>query len=229
MVEVKVVSVDASIGCGKTTLINEIMKYNDNNTDNVHFQLVPEPVDLWMKTMVGDIDILSAFYKDTKSTALPFQLVALLTRKIRFDQEMANSIKFSEETGKRVIMITERTIHSDKHIFAKMLHKSNNINDAGIVAYNMWNDYYAKDSPVDKVIYINIPPEVCHERIKLRARPGEEVIPLKYLIDCQTAHDEFFDDVLSKMDCITIDTFRCLKDTDEYKQLIDDVIKFILK
>lgn len=221
---IKVVSVDASIGAGKTTLITELMK---REIPGVKLLLASEPVDLWMKTKVGDDDILTAFYKNKRDIALPFQLIALLTRKIKFDEIMKEAKSIASETGDKVIIVTERTIHSDRHIFAKMLHDSGDINDAGIVAYNMWNDYYVKDSPVDKTVYINVSPIVCHERISKRARNGESVIPIEYLEDCQKAHDDFYENVISKTDCIVVDTTNIPKETDSYTKLIDDVVSFI--
>lgn len=222
---VKVVSLESNLACGKSTLMSELMK-RPVSGDYVLI-LIPEPVKLWMDIKVGDDNILTAFYKNKSEVALPFQLIALLTRKKLFDKEMARAKKIAENRGKKVILVTERTVHSDKHIFAKMLHHSGEINDAGIVAYNMWNDHFSKDSPVDSVIYINIPPEICHKRLLERARPGEDVISLEYLKTCQDAHDVFYNEVLSKMDCMTIDTSNILKDTDEYDKLVDSVIEFI--
>lgn len=221
---IKVVSVDASIGAGKSTLIKELM---NREIPNVYLLLAPEPVDLWEKTMIDGDNILVAFYKNKKEVALPFQLVALLTRKIKFDQVMREAIDITSNTGRKVIIVTERTIHSDRHIFAKMLHDSGDINNAGIVAYNMWNDHFSKDSPVDKTIYINVSPETCHQRITKRAREGESIIPIEYLVKCQEAHDQFYDEVMSQSECMIIDTTYIPNGTQEYDKLVDDVVAFI--
>lgn len=223
---IKVVSCEANIGCGKTTLINEIMK--KERPSYIHLILVPEPVDLWMNIKVGDKDILSAFYANKKEVALPFQLIALITRKQRFDIEMEKAKQIVKETGKNVILITERTIHSDRHIFANMLHKSGDINEAGIVAYNLWNDNFVKDLHIDKTVYINTNPQTCHKRIIKRSRPGEDVIPLTYLEECQRTHDDFYSNVISKMDNMIIDTSDVEKDTKEYEKLVDDVYTYII-
>lgn len=223
---INVISVDASIGAGKTTLINELMK---RNIPGVHFELASEPVDLWMNIKVGDDNILTAFYKDKKEVALPFQLIALLTRKQKFDEVMTRAKEIVETTNKTVYIITERTIHSDRYIFAKMLHQSGDINEAGIVAYGLWNDYFASESSISKTVYINISPDVCHQRISERARPGEDVIPLDYLKQCQKVHDEYYDEFLSKTDCLVLDNTLIPKDTTLYTEMVDDVVAFIVK
>lgn len=222
---IKVVSFEASIGAGKTTLINEIMK---KQVFGVKILLACEPVDLWMNIMVGEDNILTAFYKNKKDVALPFQLIALLTRKLKFEEVMKKAKDIVSSTGENVIIITERTINSDRHIFAKMLHESGDINDSGILAYNLWNDTFMSQYQLDKSIYINVSPETCHERISKRAREGEDVIPIEYLRTCQAAHDNFYKDVLSKGDCMVIDTTNIIKETSSYHQLVEDVFSYII-
>lgn len=224
-----VVSVESDIAAGKTTFINTMILRPHDVNSNFIFMVVPEPVDQWKKIMIGDVDILTEFYKNMKETALPFQLVALLTRKLLFDQKMKEAKETETSTGKTVILITERTIHSDRHIFAKMLHDDEFINDAGIVAYNMWNDEFSKGANVDKILYFTTPPEVCYQRVRSRNRPGEEGITLEYLKKCQEAHDSFYEEVISKSDHIMFDTSNILTNTTEYDEMVNTVIEYFTK
>lgn len=220
---VVIVSIEANIAAGKTTLIENLLKKDHHN---VIFHLVPEPVDTWKKIMIGNCDALTKFYNDMHGTALPFQLIALLTRKQLFDLEYEKAKKIAEETGKKVILISERTILSDKHIFARMLHESGFINESGIVAYNMWNEHFAKELPVDKIVYINTSPAVCYERVHFRNRGGEETISFDYLNTCHQAHQRFYDEIITNMDHKIIDTSNIFLETEEYLKLVDSVIDY---
>lgn len=219
---VRVISLEASIGAGKTTIINKLMKRNQGN-----YILIPEPVEDWKNIMIGDQNILEAFYNDMKSVALPFQLIALITRRELFIKKIKEAEELEKQIGKEVILITERTVHSDRYIFANMLYKDGMISEAGIIAYNMWNDIFSKEAEINKTIYINVPPEVCYERVKIRNRKGEDKISLSYLRECQHAHNEFYKKHISKQDHIVIDTSGIIVGTVEYEELLNRLIEYI--
>ena len=221
---VKVISFESNISCGKSTLIENVIKAV---VDDPRYMVVPEPVDQWKTIMVNDQNILEAFYNDMATVALPFQLIALITRRQLFLEKIKEAEKIESETGKEVILITERTITSDRYIFAKMLNKDGFISDAGMVAYNLWNDIFSKEISTDKIIYINIPPEICLERVRQRNRKGEDKITLEYLQDCQNAHDEFYEDHIRHSDHKVVDTTIALLGTKEYDDLIRDIIDYI--
>jgi deoxyadenosine/deoxycytidine kinase len=92
------------------------------------------------------------------------------------------------------VIITERSLYTDKHVFAKMLHDQGKIEDVCYQIYLTWFDEFAKDFPINYSVYVNTDPEKCYERIHKRAREGEEVIPLAYLKDCHNYHEEFLDE-----------------------------------
>mgnify|MGYP006198368099 FL=1 len=46
--------------------------------------------------------------------------------------------------------------------------------------------------PIGAIVYIKASPEVCLERVNIRAREGEN-IPLEYLKECDKYHDEWID------------------------------------
>ena len=219
---VKIISIEADIGAGKTTLINSLIERHEGN-----YILIPEPVDQWKTIMIGDQNILEAFYNDMVTVALPFQLIALITRRELFVKKMKEAEELEKTTGKEVYLISERTVHSDKYIFAKMLYKDGFISEPGIIAYNMWNDIFSKEAIIDKTIYINTPPEVCFERIKIRNRQGEDKITLEYLRECQKAHDDFYEEHISKNDHVVIDTSGILVGTIEYDNLLNSLIAYI--
>jgi deoxyadenosine/deoxycytidine kinase len=221
---VKLISFEASISAGKTTLINEIFK---KMCGNVNFILVEEPVDEWKKIIIDGKDILNAFYSDMINVAFPFQLIALLTRRNLIKNKIEEAIKIEIETGKEVYLITERTVHSDRYIFAKMLHNDGFINNIQMKTYEMWNDEFSREIKVNKFIYLTTSPEVCLKRIKERNRLGEDKITIEYLIECQKYHDDFYENFMSKIDNKIFNTEIVKIGSNEYNILIDEIIEYI--
>lgn len=219
---VKVISIEGSIGAGKSTLIDGLIKRHENN-----FILIPEPVEEWKSIMIGDKNILECFYQDMKNVALPFQLIALITRRQIFNQKLEEAKNLEKELGSEVYLITERTVFSDKHIFANMLHSDGFITDVGMVAYDMWNKIFSEECKIYKTIYLTTEPDVCMKRIKIRNRKGEDKITLEYLEECQRAHDKFYDEHLSKTDCMSFTTENSDIGTSSYEELLEHVISYI--
>ena len=87
------------------------------------------------------------------------------------------------------IIITERSLFTDKLVFAKMLFESGKIEDVNYQIYLKWFDSFAVECPVHKIIYVKATPEICHFRISKRLRTGEEGIPLQYLKECELYHE----------------------------------------
>ena len=92
------------------------------------------------------------------------------------------------------IIITERSLYTDKHVFAKMLYDQGKIEDVCYQIYLNMFEEFVNDFPISYFVYVNTNPDKCYERIHKRARDGEEVIPLTYLTDCHNYHEEFLDE-----------------------------------
>jgi deoxyadenosine/deoxycytidine kinase len=118
--------------------------------------------------------------------------LAILRESVR--DIMGKIHKQSSCENNKYIIITERSLYTDKYVFAKMLYDQGKIEDVKYQIYLNWFDEFAKDFPVNDVIYVNTDPEKCYERIHKRARVGEEVIPLAYLKSCHEYHNSFLDE-----------------------------------
>ena len=101
------------------------------------------------------------------------------------------------------VFISERSLFTDKFVFAKMLFDSGNIELINYKIYLKWFDTFADDFPVSKIIYVNTEPEICHQRIVKRSRTGESNIPLDYLQNCHKYHTNMLDTTSS--DCVCKD------------------------
>jgi len=183
----RLISIDGNIGSGKSTLLKELQRiYSDN--PNIIF--LKEPVEEWDKIRDNHgVTMLEKFYSDQTRYSFPFQMMAFISR--------LSILKKAMSENKNSIIITERSLLTDKCVFAKMLYDSGKIEDVNYQIYLKWFDEFSKDFPVDHIIYVRAYPEICHERIAMRSRIGEDVIALEYLQDCHNYHEDF----LGQLDC----------------------------
>jgi len=179
----QIITIEGNIGSGKSTLLAHLKeKYKD--APNILF--LREPVDEWenIKDENGTT-MLQKFYSDQKTYAFSFQLMAYISR--------LSLLKEAVKNNPDAIIITERSLTTDKMVFAKMLYDNGNIEDVNYQIYLKWFECFACEYPIKKVIYVNSSPEICHQRIHERARLGESVIPLEYLNACHKYHKEMIE------------------------------------
>ena len=180
-----IVSIEGNIGSGKTTLIHELEKKLANMTSGKKYVFLREPLDIWNSIIDSKTDenILQKYYKEPTQYALAFQIMAYMT----FHQRLVDAIKDADED---TVIICERSLESSRNIFAKMLHEQDIIDD---VNYQILEMFYEKMEliPVDAIIYLNTDVKTNIERIKKRARPGEENITLEYLENCRKNHEDW--------------------------------------
>lgn len=168
------ISLDGNIGAGKSTLLNKL-----RTLPNV--KVIDEPVGVWEMYVNNGKNLLELFYEDQKRWAYTFQNAAIITRL----QNIQNTIKENPEYD---IFITERSILTDKYVFADMLHNTGTMNDLEWSLYNTWFNTYGKDVTVHGVVWLDVCPDTCMERIHARNRKGEEDIPLDYLHALEKQH-----------------------------------------
>lgn len=176
-----IISIEGNIGSGKSTLLAELIrKYSVSNPKKIVF--LKEPVDEWetIKDENG-LTMLEKFYSDQAKYSFPFQMMAYISR--------LALLKKTIDENSDAIIITERSLSTDRHIFAKMLYDNGKIEDVNYQIYLKWFDTFSKDFPIEKIIYVKTDPEICHERILKRSRLGEHIIPQEYLESCNDYHD----------------------------------------
>jgi len=173
----RIYSIEGNIGAGKTTILEKIESLN-----NPKICVVREPVDAW--TSIRDSNgenILEKFYKDPKSYSFPFQVLAFNTRL----NTLKNALK---ENSHCEVILCERSLHADGYIFAKMLYDDGFIDE---ISYRIYEKMYSngiEEFPLSGVIYLDVEPEICAERILKRGRMGEENIKMDYLQRCHEYH-----------------------------------------
>jgi deoxyadenosine/deoxycytidine kinase len=203
---VKIFSVEGNIGSGKSTIV----KYLKDNLIIPGYSIVflQEPVELWntIKDLDG-INIIQRYYADQKKYSFAFQMMAYISRLSQIKKVLA-------ESSKNTIIITERCLHTDFNIFAKMLYRSGMISTIEYRIYKLWFDEFIDFSYITSFIYITTPPDICFERISLRSRKGEDLIPIEYLTECDRFHHIWLDpkERLELESTLNITTVNSIKD-----------------
>ena len=122
-----IISIEGNIGSGKSTLLKNLQeKFQDRN-----YVFVKEPVDLW--EYVTDEEgktILENFYKEPTKYSFAFQMMAFTTR-------MSVLKKAVSENPDAEVIICERSIEADRHVFAQMLYDDKLMNK---MEYKIYTD-----------------------------------------------------------------------------------------
>ncbi len=172
-------SVEGNIGSGKSTLVENLRRQFGDIQD---ICFLDEPVDEWEKIKdSNDKTMLEKYYADQEKYAFSFQMMAYISRLVRLRHAVRNNYR---------VIVTERSVFTDKMVFAAMLHDSGKIEDVNYAIYTRWFDEFLQDVPPIRLVYVKTDPAVAKSRVDNRARQGE-TIPLEYLEDCHNYHERW--------------------------------------
>lgn len=193
-----IVSFDGNIGSGKSTTCYEYEEYikrrmtcDATATDTVFPAItsieevcfLDEPVELWNQVCDKDgVNIITNLYKDTRANAFKFQMMAYISRLALLRKAVKNP--------KIKLIITERSVETDRNVFAKMLYDTGDISHDEFQIYTLWFDEFLTDVPLSGIVYIHASPDICLQRIAKRARAGES-IQLDYIERCHQYHEDW--------------------------------------
>ena len=154
------ISIEGNIGSGKSTILKIIRENFPELT------ILDEPLSEWQN--VGDkkdINLLGLYYQDPARWGFTFQIYAFMSRLTKWTE-------YSKLSGGG-IRISERSLLSDRYIFASIMRDSNILDEAEHEIYlNFYDNLVKMNDIVDLhgVIYIQCPAEICAQRIKERSR-----------------------------------------------------------
>jgi len=195
-----IISFDGNIGSGKSTTCEEYEQYLRNEIDtSVGREKAPlfpnitsfeeevcfldEPVALWNEVCdEHGVNILTNLYKNIRANAFKFQMMAYISR--------LSLLRKAVKDPKIKLIITERSVETDRNVFAKMLYDAGDISHDEFQIYTMWFDEFLTDVPLGGIVYIHASPDVCLERIHKRARSGE-TIQADYIERCHQYHEDW--------------------------------------
>ena len=174
-----IITIEGNIGSGKSTLVDNLEKaFIDDNT--VCF--LQEPVEIWNNIKDKDgKNMIEKYYSNQEKYAFSFQMMAYISRLTLLREAIKKNPK---------VIITERSIFTDKNVFASMLYDDNKIEDVEYTIYRQWFDEFLKDIPHISTIYVRTTPDIAKQRVDMRARKGE-TIPLDYLKLCHDYHEKW--------------------------------------
>lgn len=204
------VLVEGNIGCGKTTFLQHFAQFSQVN-------VLKEPVERWRN--LNGHNLLQLMYEDPHRWSMPFQSFVQLTM---LDQHL--------HTSHQPIKLMERSIFSARYCFVENLYKSGKLHGSEFEALSHWFDFLTSspdlDLKVDLIIYLRTQPEKALERVKARARGEETCIPLAYLTELHTLHEDW---LLGRhfplpAPVIVIDANKELSDMQEEYIKLEDVI-----
>ena len=175
----KLITIQGNIGSGKSTIVRELKKKYGDNEDICFIQ---EPVDIWNTIRdENDNPILTLYYENQKEYAFSFQMMAYISRLKILKEAVDKGFKY---------IVSERSLDTDKYVFAKMLYDEKKIKHVEYQIYLKWFDEFKTLFEEENIVYVRTYPVVACERVNKRAREGEN-IPLEYLENCHKYHEDW--------------------------------------
>jgi deoxyadenosine/deoxycytidine kinase len=180
-----IISFDGNIGSGKSSVMKYFEQYFEKycNLKTYHYKVcfLQEPVSVW-ENIIDKNDgknVIEKFYENNEKYGFAFQMMAYISRLSLLKEALNKNYD---------IIFTERSVFTDRNVFAKMLYDSKKINEIEYQIYNKWFDEFSNTIKKNKTVYIRTTPHTSERRIKKRARTGED-IPLEYIQNCHYYHD----------------------------------------
>jgi len=179
-----IVFVEGNIASGKSTLLDNLPNLNNSKRFG-KVQVIKEPLDKWKNLSDSEgTNILKHFYMNMERFAYSFQSFAFLSR-----------VKLLEQIeGDSDYIFVERSIWSDKEIFAKNCYEQQIMSEIEWVLYNKWFSWMEKTaSPTEmSFVYLQTSPTVSKQRMDKRNRQEENSVTLEYLSQIHQKHQEWF-------------------------------------
>uniref|UniRef100_A0A8B9VSE2 Deoxynucleoside kinase domain-containing protein n=3 Tax=Anatinae TaxID=2068716 RepID=A0A8B9VSE2_9AVES len=239
----KKISIEGNIAAGKSTFVRLLEKHSDE------WEIIPEPIAKWCNIQTAEDEyeelstsqknggnLLKMLYDKPTRWAYTFQTYACLSR-VRAQLKPV-SAKLHE--AEHPVQFFERSVYSDRYVFASNLFESGNINETEWTIYQDWHTWllnqYEPDIELDGIIYLRTTPQKCMERLQMRGREEEQGIELEYLENLHYKHETWLYERTLRVDfenlkeipVLVLDVNEDFKN-DKIKQeyLIDEVSKNI--
>jgi deoxyadenosine/deoxycytidine kinase len=199
-----IASIEGNIGCGKTTLIDNLETYL-KNSNITNIRVLREPLDIW----TGIIDsndnenVLTKFYNNKTKFAFSFQILVLKSI-------LESIIQCVETYPDCEVIVCERSVLSSRYVFTRMLYDDSYMNEIEYKIYESLFDNWVNSNVFtpQKLIFLNVLAETSIKRIIKRNRTGESRITEDYIVSCGLYHRLWFESI----DNSNVLTINCNED-----------------
>ncbi|XP_005916379.1 deoxyguanosine kinase, mitochondrial [Haplochromis burtoni] len=195
---VRRVSIEGNIAVGKSTFAKLLQ------SACADWEVVAEPVSKWQniesETSKGQgvppqttvSNLLQMMYQDPQRWSYTFQTYSCMSRLRTQLQPPPARLLQSKGTP---VQVYERSVYSDRYIFALNMFELGCINTTEWAVYQDWHsllvEQFGHQVELEGIIYLSAPPEKCMERLQRRGRAEEEGVKLDYLDKLHSQHERW--------------------------------------
>ncbi|XP_008062572.1 deoxyguanosine kinase, mitochondrial isoform X2 [Carlito syrichta] len=134
-------------------------------------------------------NLLDMMYREPARWSYTFQTFSFMSRlKVQLEPFPKKLLQ-----AKKPVQIFERSVYSDRYIFAKNLFENGSLSDIEWHIYQDWHSFllqeFASQLTLHGFIYLQATPQVCLKRLYRRAREEEKGIELAYLQQLHGQHE----------------------------------------
>ncbi|XP_065693808.1 deoxycytidine kinase [Patagioenas fasciata] len=241
---IKKVAVEGNIAAGKSTFVDILKQAGEE------WEVVPEPVARWCNVQQSSEEdceeltasqksggnVLRMMYEKPERWSFTFQTYACLSRIRAQLSSLDGKLREAEDAA----VFFERSVYSDRYIFAANLYESDCMNETEWTIYQDWHDWmneqFGQSLALDGIIYLRATPEKCLNRIYLRGRDEEQEIPIEYLEKLHYKHESWLQhrtlrtdfEYLQEIPILTLDGNEDFKGKkDRYDHMTEKVKEFL--
>lgn len=195
---VKRVSIEGNIAVGKSTFARLLQSACPD------WEVVAEPVSKWQNIESGASkgtdaspqttvsNLLQMMYQDPQRWSYTFQTFSCMTRLRTQLQPPPARLLRSEGVP---VQVYERSVYSDRYIFALNMFELDCINSTEWAVYQDWHsllvEQFGHQVELEGIIYLRAPPTTCLERLHRRGRAEEKGVELDYLEKLHVQHERW--------------------------------------
>ncbi|XP_077661954.1 deoxyguanosine kinase, mitochondrial isoform X8 [Eretmochelys imbricata] len=181
---------------GKSTLVRLLGKTFPE------WQMATEPVAKWQKVQASSSreqasssqnfgNLLQMVYQEPSRWSYTFQIYSFMSRLKAQLEPLSEKLLKTQEP----VQIFERSVYSDRYIFAKNLFELGHLAEIEWTIYQDLHTFLLQEFG-DRIalhgfLYLQATPKKCLERLHQRGRPEEKAIQLKYLEQLHTQHENW--------------------------------------
>ncbi|XP_008578105.1 PREDICTED: deoxyguanosine kinase, mitochondrial isoform X1 [Galeopterus variegatus] len=196
-------SIEGNIAVGKSTFVKLLTKTHPE------WHVATEPVATWQNIQATGTqnacttqslgNLLDMMYQEPARWSYTFQTFSFMSRlKVQLEPFTEKLLK-----AEKPVQIFERSVYSDRYIFAKNLFENGSLSDIEWHIYQDWHSFllreFASRLTLHGFIYLQATPQICLKRLYRRAREEEKGIELAYLEQLHGQHEAWFVDKTTKL------------------------------